>query len=66
MPDIFRATNRKREQAAGLEDVNADKKKLPSGNGGMSQQQFGKAGKEDPRKKNLEQRDKLLKKKGYK
>lgn len=64
MPDIFRATNRKREQAAGLEDVNADKKVPPKG--GMSQQQFGKAGKEDPRKKNLEQRDKLLKKKGYK
>lgn len=64
MADIFRYTNRKREQAAGLQDVNADKKKMPSG--GMSQAEFGKAGKEDPRKKNLDQRDKLLKKKGYK
>jgi hypothetical protein len=64
MADIFRSTNKKREEAAGLTDVNAHKKTPPAT--GMSQQKFGNAGKEDPRKKNLEQRDKLLKKKGYK
>lgn len=64
MPDIFRETIRRREQAAGLQDVNADKKKPPTE--GMTQSQFSKAGPTDPRKKNLDQRDKLLKKKGYK
>ena len=64
MPDIFRATKERRKQEAGLSDVNADKKKMPKGD--MTQSQFSKAGKEDQRKKNLEQRDKLLKKRGYK
>jgi hypothetical protein len=64
MADIFRSTNKKREEKAGLTDVRAEKK-TPNAVG-MSQQKFGNAGKEDPRKKNLEQRDKLLKKKGYK
>jgi hypothetical protein len=64
MPDIFRETNRKREEAAGLRDVRAEKKTPEAV--GMTQQQFGNAGKEDPRKKNLAQKEALLKKKGYK
>lgn len=58
--DIFRRTNKDREEKAGLADANAHKWKGEMKES-MTQQEFSKAGKEDPRKKNLEQRDKLLK-----
>jgi hypothetical protein len=64
MGDIFRETLKRREEEAGLRDVRAEKKTPQAV--GMTQPQFSNAGKEDPRKKNLEQKRKLLAKKGIK